>query len=266
MFLNKFLFLIFISIIYANAQNSKLDRIIEDKNIKVCIWPEYYGISYLDKRTQELVGIEIDLAIQLAKDLEVEVEFIESSFADLISDITNNKCDIAMFAIGDTPQRRGKIRFNTPHLQSDIYAITTKNNKKITSWDDIDKDGVIVAVAKGTYHEPVMKEKLKNAKLLVVDDLNTRQQEVHAGRADVFMTDYPFVKRMLKQTSWAKLISPTETYHLTDYSWAMAYGDDKFYNRVEQFIKDIKDDGRLEEIAIKNELEQIVKLKQYYEK
>jgi ABC-type amino acid transport substrate-binding protein len=166
-----------------------------------------------------------------------------------------------MFAIGNTESRREKVRFTTPHLQSDIYAITTKNNRKIQTWDDIDKEGIVVAVAKGTYHEPVMKEKLKHAKLLVVETMHAREEEVQSGRADVFMTDYPFAKRMLAQTNWAKLISPESTYHLTPYAWTVAYGDDKFYNRIEKFISDIKIDGRLYEIAKDNELKPIVKLK-----
>jgi ABC-type amino acid transport substrate-binding protein len=243
------------------AQESKLDKIILEKNLKVCIWPEYFGISYLDQRTQTLLGIDVDLAKELAKDLKVNLEFVKSSFPTFISDITENRCDIAMFAIGNTESRRAKVRFTTPHLESDIYAITTKNNKKIENWDDIDKEGVIVAVAKGTYHEPVMKEKLKHAQLLVLENMHAREQEVQAGRADVFMTDYPFAKRMLAQTNWAKLISPESTYHLTPYAWTVAYGDDKFYNRIEKFISDIKIDGRLYEIAKDNELIPIVKLK-----
>ncbi len=243
------------------AQESKLDKILETKTLKVCIWPEYYGISYLDKRTQKIVGIDSDLAAELAKDLDVRLEFVQSSFAKLIEDVTTQKCDIAMFAIGNTPARREKIRFTTPHLSSDIYAITTKTNKKIQSWDDIDKKGVVVAVAKGTYHEPVMKKKLHNAKLLVVDSFHAREQEVQAGRADVFMTDYPFGKRMVAKTNWAKLIAPSSTYHMTPYAWAMNYGDDKFYNRVEKFIDEIKKDGRLLKAAQSNGLEPIVKLK-----
>ena len=243
------------------AQESRLDKIVSENNLKVCIWPQYYGISYLDQRTQTLVGIDSDLAQELANDLKVNLEFVESSFPKFISDITENRCDIAMFAIGNTESRRAKVRFTTPHLSSDIYAITTKNNKKIKTWEDIDKKGSVVAVAKGTYHEPVMKEKLKNAELLVVDSMQSREQEVQSGRADVFMTDYPFGKRMLAKTDWAKLISPDSTYHLTPYSWVVAYGDDKFYNRVEKFISDIKKDGRLIELAQKNGLEPIVNLK-----
>jgi len=262
--MNILLKIIILTIVAYNAlyaENDKLNTILKDKNLKVCIWPNYYGISYLNQRTQKLIGIDVDLAKELAKDLQVNLEFIPSSFATLINDITQDKCDIAMFAIGNTKKRREKIRFTTPHLASDIYAITTKINKKIKNWEDIDKKGVVVSVAKGTYHETVMKQKLKNAELLVVNSYKARENSVLSGRADVFMGDYPFGKRMLAKTNWAKLIIPTETYHMTPYAWAISYGNDKFYNRIEKFIQDIKIDGRLFQYAKENGLEAIVKLK-----
>lgn len=255
-----FYFIVFLQI-QLFAQYNSLDEIIEQKELKVCVWPEYYGISFLDVRTQQFIGIDSDLAKELAKDLNVNLKFINSSFATLIDDITNSKCHIAMFAIGDTPQRREKIRFTTAHLSSDVYAISTKNNRRVQKWEDIDKNGNVVAVAKGTYHEPIMKEKLENAELLVVDKMHQREQELQAGRADVFMTDYPFAKKMIANTSWAVLIEPKETFHKTPYAWAMKYNDEKFYNRVEEFLNDIKDDGRLLQLAKKNGLEPIVILK-----
>jgi len=143
------------------AKEDKLDFIIKTNKLKVCIWPQYYGISYIDQRTQKLVGIDSDLAVELAKDLGVELQYVQSSFPTLINDVTNDKCDIAMFAIGNTASRRSKMRFTTAHLESDIYAVTTKTNKRVKNWNDIDKKGVVVVVAKGTYHEPIMKQKLK---------------------------------------------------------------------------------------------------------
>lgn len=261
--MNKILSTILITIllsITSHAAGNKLENILKENNLRVCIWPGYYGISFLDPRTQELTGIDSDLAKELAKDLKVNLEYVESSFATLIKDINEDKCDIAMFAIGNTASRREKIRFTTPHLSSDIYAIATKSNTKIKKWDDIDKIGVVVAVAKGTYHEPIMKEKLKNAELMVVNGFKAREQEVLAGRADVFMTDYPYGKRMLAKTDWAELIIPEKEYRKTPYAWAMAYGNDKFYNRVENFIRDIKKDGRLLNLSKKNGLEAIAKL------
>lgn len=259
--LKKIILFLFLINTIVLAQNNRLDKIINSNELRVCVWPQYYGITYIDSRTQSLTGIDSDLAKELAKDLKVNLKLIKSSFPTLIDDITSDKCDIAMFAIGYTQQRAEKMRFTTAHLQSDIYAITTKTNSKIKNWNDIDKKGVVVAVAAGTYHEPIMKEKLKNAELAVIKGFKQREDEVQSGRADVFMTDYPYAKKMLAKTDWAKLIKPFSTYHLTPYAWTIAYGDDEFYNRIEKFINDIKTDGRLLNYAKKNDLEAIVKLK-----
>lgn len=90
------------------AQNNTLEKILELKELKVCVWPEYYGISYFDARNQQFTGIDSDLAQELAKDLGVNLKFVNSSFATLIDDVTTSKCDIAMFAIGDNPSKKRK--------------------------------------------------------------------------------------------------------------------------------------------------------------
>ena len=226
--------------------------------VRVCIWPDYYGISYRNRKTLALQGIDIDLARELGKDLGLSTRFVDSSFATLIDDVLGERCDMAMFAIGITAARAEKLRFTTPHLQSDMYAITTRSNRRIQTWADIDQPGVVVAVAKGTYHEPVMRARLKAASLLVVDTPQAREQEVESGRADVFMTDYPFSRRMLDNVDWARLVTPPGTFHLTPYAWAMKPGDDAWYRRVEAFVAAIKQDGRLLAAAKKHQLEPVV--------
>lgn len=237
---------------------SRLERVQSAGVLRVCIWPDYYGISFRNPRTQQLEGIDIDLARELAKDLAVKVEFVDSAFAQLIEDVTHDRCDLAMFAIGITAARAEKLRFTRPYLRSDIYAITTKTNRRIRNWNDIDKPGIVVAVAKGTYHEPVMRAKLKHATLVADDRPSFREQEVEAGRADVFMTDYPFSRRMLETTDWARRIEPIGIFHQTPYAWALAPGDDRWYGRIERFMNDIKRDGRLLAAAQRHKLEPIV--------
>ena len=246
---------------HANAERtheSRLDRVKSDKVLHVCIWPDYYGITYRNPKTQQLSGVDADMALELGKDLGAAVQFIDSSFGRLVDDVTQGRCDIAMFAIGITPIRTEKLRFTRPHLASDIYAITTKTNRRIKSWSDIDKAGSVVAVAKGTLHEPVMKEKLKAAQLLVFDTPFAREQEVQSGRADVFMTDYPYSQRFLANADWARLVAPPGAYQITPYAYAMKTGDDQWHARIEQFVKDIKRDGRLMESATRHNLQSIV--------
>ncbi len=243
-----------------HAETGRLERIRADKKLKVCVWPDYYGISYRNPKTQTLSGIDIDMAEALGKDLGVAVEFVDSSFAKLIADVSDERCDVAMFAIGINPQRLEKLRFTKPHLASDIYAITTRSNRRIQNWEDIDQPGSVVAVAKGTLHEPIMKQKLKSAELRVLDTPHAREQEVESGRADVFMTDFPYSRRMLETTDWARLIKPTTTYHITPYAYAMKPGDDAWHARMEYFVAAIKKDGRLLAAAKRHKLDPIVVL------
>ncbi len=242
----------------ARAQGDRLSTVLAANEVRICIWPDYYGISFRNPKTQKLSGIDIDVALALAADLKVDPRFVDSSFATVVDDIKNNRCDIAMFAIGVTPLRAQHLRFTRPHLVSDIYAITTKSNRRIRAWEDIDKKGVVVAVAKGTLHEPVMASKLQQATLLVTAAPQGREQEVESGRADVFMTDFPFSRRMLETTDWARLISPTSTYHLTPYAYAMQKGDDLWYARVEQFLDNYRRSGELLKAARRHKLDPIV--------
>ena len=59
------------------------------------------------------------------------------------------------------------------------------------------------------------------------------------------MTDYPFSRRMLETTDWARLVAPPEAWHVTPYAYALKPGDDRWYARIERFMSDVKRDGRL---------------------
>ena len=240
------------------ADSGHLDRVLAAKELRVCIWPAYYGISYRHPHTQQLTGLDVDMADALAKDLGVALRFVDTSFSKLIDDVTQDRCDIAMFGIGITAARAEKLRFTRAHLVSDMVAITTRSNRRIKDWSDIDKPGVVVAVLAGTLHEPVLREKLKAATLVVVDSLQAREQEVESGRADLFMTDLPYSRRMLDHVDWARAVSPPAAYHPTPYAYAMRPGDAPWHARIEQFVAAIKRDGRLQDSARRHKLDAIV--------
>ena len=68
--------------------------------VRVCVWPDYYGVTHRNANTQKLEGIDIDLSNELAKDLQVRVQHVDSSFVTLIDDLKNDRCDIAIPGAG----------------------------------------------------------------------------------------------------------------------------------------------------------------------
>ena len=43
---------------------------------------------------------------ELARELGVKLQYVESSFPQLVGDVSAGRCDVAMFAVGITPQRQ----------------------------------------------------------------------------------------------------------------------------------------------------------------
>lgn len=246
---------------YASVAQADQDRmkVIETaQEVRVCIWPGYYAISFRNPRNNELQGIDIDLAKAFADDLKVKLRFVETSFGAFMDDLDKNQCDVAMFAIGDTPARRERVDFSRPHLRSGMYAITTKTSETIKTWSDLDKPGIVIAVQKGTVMEPYMRANLKQADLNVVVPPGTREEELLAGRADAFMTDFPYAERMRFQHDWAAVVAPEKPVAETNYGFAVRKGDTVWLARVNRFVQDIKADGRLDAAAQKHGLAPIV--------
>ncbi|PIM52205.1 amino acid ABC transporter substrate-binding protein [Roseateles chitinivorans] len=235
-----------------------LQRVQSSGVLRVCIWPDYYGITYRHPRDETLSGLDIDLSNELAKDLGVRLRYVESSFQRLIPDLEGDRCDVAMFAVAVLPQRKAALAFTQPYLQSDIYAIASRASRVVKRWEDIDQPGVVVAVQAGTSMEQVMREALKRARLLIVQPPATRERELESGRADVFMTDYPYSRRLLDNADWAHLIAPPKPFHVLPYAYAIRRGDAAWLVRLDEFVARIKRDGRLRAAAERHGLGAIV--------
>jgi ABC-type amino acid transport substrate-binding protein len=242
----------------ASLAGSVADRVTRSGTVRVCIWPDYYGITYRNPRDQSLSGIDADLSAQLAHDLGARLEHVDSSFATLIPDLEEGKCDVAMFAVGVLPQRLERLRFTRPYLRSDIYGVTTRGNRVVKGWEDIDKPGVLVGVQAGTFMEPVMAQSLKQARMVVVKPPTTRERELESGRIDVFMSDYPYSRRLLDNADWAQLVGPPKPFHVLPYAYAVRPGDEAWLQTMDKFVARIQADGRLDAAARRNGLAAIV--------
>lgn len=235
-----------------------LERVRTTDTVRVCIWPDYFGVSHRNPNTQQLEGVDIDLSAELGKDLKAKVQYVDSSFATLVEDVTTDRCDVAMFAVGMLAQRMQSLKFSRPYMQSDIYAISTKSNRTVRQWSDIDQPGVLVGVQGGTFMEPVMKSKLTQAQMVVIKPPLTRERELEAGRIDVFMTDFPYSRRLLSNADWAKLIAPPSPFYVLPYGYAVKPGDEAWLAVIDGFVARIKKDGRLRSAAARHGLLPIV--------
>jgi ABC-type amino acid transport substrate-binding protein len=241
----------------AQQTQSRLFDITKAHKLKVCVYPLYYAISFRDPKTNTLNGLDIDLAKELAKELDSELEFVESGFGTFIADLQAGKCQIGMFALGATLKRAQAVEFSKPYLYASVYGVSRKGSK-VKTWADIDKPGTKVGVLLGSYIDTFMKSYLKKATLVQVQPPSTRESELSAGRVDVIMVDNPTLLRVKNEFDWAITLDPGIKLAPTPMSYAVPQGDQIWLNFVNQFVDTIKLDGRLAAIAKKHQLDRSV--------
>lgn len=215
-------------------------------------------MSFRNPRTGELEGIDIDMARAFAARLNVRLAFVETHFGEVLERLADGSCDIAMMGMGVTPARAERVAFSKPYLASGFHAVTTRTNPRIAAWRDIDTPGTVVAVSAGTVMETAMRETLRNAELMVVRPPRTREGELLAGRADVFISDFPYTRRMLLMHDWARVIDPPGRLGETLYAYAVPRGDPAWLNEVNAFLERARHDGTLARAAQRHGLTSVL--------
>lgn len=243
----------------ALAQTSPtLDAIRASQRLRVCILPDYYGITYRHPLSKMLTGLDIDLSEAFARDLGVQLQYVDTSLTTLIDDLQSDACNIAMFALAETDERRQRLVFSIPYLEGDVYAVAHRGSTVVHTWEDIDKPGVRVAVAAGSIFAALTSGTLKHAERVVVTPPMSQERELQSGRVDVFLTNFTYSRRLAAGSDWARLIAPSTPFHDIPYAYAMKQGDPHWVTHVNAFVTAAKQDGRLMRAARKAGLEEMV--------
>lgn len=172
------------------AESSTLKNISRSKKIKVGTTADFMPFSYKTDAINSYSGIDIAMANDFAKSLSVQVEFVETSWPTLMSDLKEGKFDIGMSGITITPDRKKQAFFSVPVYSSGKVAITRDENTTIyNSIDNINKKGVRVIFNPGGTNESFARTNFPKAKLILNDDNLSIFQKLVDKEADVMVTD-----------------------------------------------------------------------------
>lgn len=171
----------------AHAQ-SALEDILSSGKLKVGTTGDWNPMTVKDPATNTYKGFDIDVMTELAKDLDVELEFVPTDWKTLVNGVTAGKYHITGSA-SISPARMKAAGFSESYLAVEIYPFAMKENaSKFDGWDSINQPGVKVATTLGTTFEKHAREWFPNAEIKVVEAPARGFNEVVAGRADVFIT------------------------------------------------------------------------------
>ena len=227
-----------------------LDRIRSSGVLRVGTAGDYQPMSYLDPKTDTYVGFDAELAEDLAKDLGVKIEYVETSWPTLMEDTLAGKFDLAICGITITDERKEQALMSDGYLKNGKTVLCrAEDASKYTSLEAINRPDVRVMENPGGLNEKFARENLPDAELIIHEVNQEIPGLVASGKADVMITEIMEAGYYVGQDS--RLAAPLiyEPFTHGQLGVLMPKGAEDLLTYVNDFLKKEKNAGRLDELA-----------------
>lgn len=208
--LRKLLMLIVSILVATNAADARdLDEIIKDGTIRIGVNPNFPPMSSFGM-TNQLEGFDIDIGNVIADALGVQAEFVTTESAQRVPFLISNRIDIALGAMTRTPERAKLISYTVP-LHSEAMGVITTDRLDITTWTELDSEDITLVNMRGNLSVELLKGRLPNPKVLLVDGNADTIRAIAQGRADALVENVDFFLAFTKNyrnVNWRVLDDP----------------------------------------------------------
>ncbi len=194
----------------------------------------------------ELIGFEIDVATQLAKDMGVKVEFIPTAWDGIIPALLTGKFDLIVGGMSVTPQRNLTVNFTRPYSHSGIGIAANKKLANDLKWpDDYNSSKVTFSCRRGATPCTLIKERFPKATLRQFDDDAQAFQEVLNGSAHAVLASQPKPAFSVVDNADVLFAPTQENIQSGNEAIALRKGDPDALNFFSNWIMTKKADGWL---------------------
>jgi len=159
-----------------------LDGIRAAGTVRVCYIEGRPPFAFTN-RNRELAGLDIEMAHQLAIDLEVTLQLVPTTVADYPESLERRTCDIATGGIVATPLRATRSGFSRPYMDETLgFILPDHLREDYATWDRIRERGAVrIGFPDVPYFRRQVQTRLPEATLIPLDPA-----------ADPFAGEWPY--------------------------------------------------------------------------
>jgi polar amino acid transport system substrate-binding protein len=237
------------------AAANHLDQIKQNGKITIGTSADYPPFESVDA-SGNFVGFDIDLMNEIGKRMGVDVEIVDMPFDSLLAAVQEGKIDISIAAFNFNEERDQTVDFTDPYYYAeDGFLVADNFAGQINAPEDI--ASLKVGVQTGATADGWVTDNLVSTGLLPEENLFRYERmdqaalDVKNGRIDVLMTDYIPAEALAKQVGGVKVVYHAEV-STGPVNIVVPEGDTALTEALNKIIKDMNDDGTIDQIAIKN--------------
>ncbi len=149
---------------------SRLDRMIRRGVLRAGFRPDDLPFSFFNEKG-ELVGLDIEMAHELARDLGVAIEFVPLDYSNLAEHLAADAFDIAFSGLAATTRRAAAFYLSAPYINLTLsFVVRDHQKKEFANLETIRRrDEVRIGVPAGVFFEHEIRAVLPNAKIVQLD-------------------------------------------------------------------------------------------------
>ncbi len=213
-----------------------------------------YGVMEFFDENGEIIGLEVDIAKEIASQLGVEAEIIDYAWDDIFTDIKSGKLDIAVSSMTITPERSEEMLFSIPYFNAGQTLVIRGDDETIKMPTDLDGKKV-AAQADTTSSEEALKytdSELVTEYLALDIETETGEtiwNQLKSGELDAVIIDYVAAVDYVKQNPSLKIAGEPFTQEF--YGIPTKIGNDALMDEINRILRGMKTSGKLKEIEDK---------------
>lgn len=219
-----------------------------DENVlRVGVTANAQPLVYRQRNT--VVGLEADMARQLAKDLGKSLKFVELDWENLIPALIDDKIDIIMSGMSITRLREVRIAFTIPYFKSGLMALIRREDaaRYSTGLFSLTTSSAIGAI-KDTTSEYFVETNYASVNKKLYTNTKQAVKALKKKDIDMFIYDAPLVLYLASENETQGLTALftllTEEY----LAWGVRKDNKELLDQANNFLKTANDDGRLKQM------------------
>ncbi|WP_149315697.1 ABC transporter substrate-binding protein/permease [Lentilactobacillus buchneri] len=197
----------------ASAADTSLQRVKQRGELIMVTSPDYppYEFQVNKNGKDKIVGMDIDVAKKVAKDLHVKLVIKSMNFDSLLVAIQTGKADMAIGGINPTAARRQSVDFSKIYYSGgQSFLINSSDVNKYKSAKNL--RGATIGAQTGTLQYGLAKKKIPNSTVKGMDKSTDLVLALKTHKIDALGIEKPSAEAYVKNDPSLKMIS--SGYHL----------------------------------------------------
>lgn len=195
----------------------------------------------------EVVGVDVDIAKEIAKYLGKKLVVKDIAFDSIINEVKTGKADFGAAGISYSDDRAKNVDFSINYAISKQVVIVN-NNSSITNVNGISNKKI--AVQLGSIADTFVTEKYKNANVVRQKKYLAAIEDLKTGKVDCVVMDELPAKEIVSKNEGIKILDGS----LTNDSYGMVVkkGNKELLDAINIVLQKLKDEGKIDEFIIKH--------------